>query len=66
MLPLHALYDLSNTLLEMQWGILREDVSIFERSLTLLGYWAFCIQHENSIKEIAKLSRVFCLLFLQP
>lgn len=73
MLPLHAQRylsqeslarcNLSNALLEVQWGIVHEDDSGCERSLVLLEHWAFCIQHEDSIKEFAKLN-VFPVCYL--
>ena len=54
--------SLSNALLEMQWGIVHEDVSVFARSLALLEHWAFCIQHETSIRSLLS-STVFAVYY---
>lgn len=54
--------NLSNALLEMQWRIVHEDVSVFERSSALLEHWAFCIQHENCIRSLLS-STVFAVYY---
>lgn len=58
----HSLDAISNALLEMQWGIMHEDTSVSKRSLASLEHWAFCIQHENSIRSLLS-STVFAVYY---